>query len=329
MLRAGTRRDGMRRLARAAVLAVCLTWSASCAPQGGSGASGGPGSAPAGSPAAQPAALDAAALNPSTNTVYMCPMDKDIRAHGPGKCPRCGMALVTSIPDPVEYHLDLGVSPAPVAGSPVRLTFEVTDPWKGNPVTKYSVIHEKLFHAFIVSEDLEFFRHGHPDWRENEHAFTYDVTLPKAGMYRVLGDFYPDAATPQLLSQTLYVPGQAPAHRALARDYSPKQADNLKVAITTSPETLVAGLSARVRFLLEPGDGLERYLGAWAHMLAASDDLIDMMHAHPTIADGTHELQFDLVFPRPRVYRIWVQFQRHGVVNTVHFDVPVIASDPS
>jgi len=148
-------------------------------------------------------------------------------------------------------------------------------------------------------------------------------------MYRVLGDFYPDAATPQLLSQTLYVPGQAPARRALARDYSPKQTENLKVSITTSPETLVAGLSARVRFALEPGDGLERYLGAWAHMLAASDDLIDMMHAHPTIADGTHEMQFDLVFPRPRVYRIWVQFQRHGVVNTAQFDVPVIASNPS
>jgi hypothetical protein len=30
-----------------------------------------------------------------------------------------------------------------------------------------------------------------------------------------------------------------------------------------------------------------------------------------------------VVFPRPRTYRMWVQFQRNGVVNTVHFDVPV------
>jgi hypothetical protein len=267
--------------------------------------------------------------DPSTDTVYMCPMDKDIRAHAPGKCPRCGMALVTSIPEPAEYHLDVTASPAPAPGSPVRLTFDVTDPWKGNPVTKYSVIHEKLFHAFIVSEDLDFFRQVHPEWHDDVHAFTYDVTLPKAGMYRVLGDFYPEAATPQLLAQTLMVPGAPPVHPVLARDDAPKHTENMTVTMTTSPETPVAGLSARVRFALDPPDGHERYLGAWAHMLAASDDLIDLMHTHPKIADGTHEMQFDLVFPRPRVYRIWVQFQRKGVVNTAHFDVPVIAPPAS
>ena len=64
-------------------------------------------------------------------------------------------------------------------------------------------------------------------------------------------------------------------------------------------------------------------------MLAASDDLIDLIHTHPTIADGSHEMQFNLVFPRPRVYRIWVQFQRKGVVNTARFDVPVRAAPGS
>jgi len=34
-------------------------------------------------------------------------------------------------------------------------------------------------------------------------------------------------------------------------------------------------------------------------------------------------VQFNLVFPRARMYRIWVQFQRNGVVNTAHFDIPV------
>lgn len=286
---------------------------------------------PSREPAGSAPVADTAAKtpDPSTDTVYMCPMDKDIRAHAPGKCPRCGMTLVTSIPEPAEYHLDVTASPAPAPGSPVRLTFDVTDPWKGNPVTRYSVIHEKLFHAFIVSEDLDFFRHVHPEWHDDVHAFTYDVTLPKAGMYRLLGDFYPEAATPQLLSQTLMVPGTPPAHPVFKADYAAKQTENMTVTMTTSPETPVAGLSARVRFVLDPPDGHEKYLGAWAHMLAASDDLIDLMHSHPKIADGSHEMQFDMVFPRPRVYRIWVQFQRKGVVNTARFDVPVVAPPAS
>jgi hypothetical protein len=48
-----------------------------------------------------------------------------------------------------------------------------------------------------------------------------------------------------------------------------------------------------------------------------------MAHSHPFIADGSEQIQFNLTFPRPRPYRVWVQFQRMGVVNTVHFDVPV------
>jgi hypothetical protein len=76
-------------------------------------------------------------------------------------------------------------------------------------------------------------------------------------------------------------------------------------------------------FHVEPADGFEKYLGAWGHMLAASDDLIDMMHLHPFRADGGPGVRFDIVFPRPHMYRVWVQFQRKGIVNTVHFDVPV------
>ena len=56
---------------------------------------------------------------------------------------------------------------------------------------------------------------------------------------------------------------------------------------------------------------------------------VDMMHTHPFIADGSAQMQFTLVFARPRGYRVRVQFQRNGVVNTAHFDVPVDAPDTS
>ncbi len=126
--------------------------------------------------------------------VYICPMDHDIRSNTPGNCTRCGMKLVEGIPEPIEYHLDLTVTPQPLrALGKARLDFDVRDPWKDNPVTKFTVVHEKLFHAFIVSEDLQFFIHDHPVW-ENE-SFHYDIVFPKPGMYRILGDFYPEASS--------------------------------------------------------------------------------------------------------------------------------------
>jgi hypothetical protein len=238
------------------------------------------------------------------------------------------MELVAGIPDQTEYHLDLTVAPKPVkVGERVRLTFEVFDPWKHLRVEKFTVVHEKLLHAFIVSRDLQFFVHDHPSWENG--AFRDDVTFPKPGMYRVLGDFYPEAAAPQLIAETIFVAGgDTPAAR-LSRDYSTKDAGNLEVGFSTNPPDPVAGTTTQMRLVVNPGEGLEKYLGAWGHMLAASDDLIDMTHTHPFIADGSAEMQFSLTFPRPRMYRVWVQFQRHGVVNTAHFDVAVKASPPA
>ena len=260
--------------------------------------------------------------DPSTQLVWVCPMDKDIRSLEAGTCPRCGMKLATDIPDPAEYHMTLTVTPrAPEPQKPAHLSFNIHDPWKNNRVTKFTVVHEKLFHAFIVSEDLEFFVHDHPYWKDN--SFQYDTRFPKAGMYRILGDFYPEAATPQLIAKSIIVPGEPPATPTLRKDYGPRDGENLKVELATVPPQPISGQNTQLRFQLSTAEGLEKYLGAWGHMLAASDDLIDMMHAHPFIADGSEQIQFNLTFPRSRPYRVWVQFQRNGVVNTVHFDVPV------
>jgi hypothetical protein len=255
--------------------------------------------------------------------VYVCPMDPDVRSNREGVCSRCGMKLVAGLPDPVEYPLDLSITPHKLAvGQKATLDFVVRDPWKNRPVTSFQIVHEQLFHLFVVSQDMQFFVHDHPRFRPDGN-FVYDLAFPKPGMYRVLGDFYPDGATPQLITKTVIVPGTPPAPIKLLRDYSTKNAENLQVELTTDPPQPISGQKTQLYFRLKPAEGLEKYLGAWAHMLAGSDDLIDLIHTHPIIADGGPQVQFSLVFPRARAYRIWVQFQRQGVVNTAHFDIPV------
>ena len=63
---------------------------------------------------------------------------------------------------------------------------------------------------FVVSQDLNYFLHDHPVYQEGDGGgFRYQTTL-KPGMYRILGDFYPDGATPQLVAKTIILPGTAP-----------------------------------------------------------------------------------------------------------------------
>jgi hypothetical protein len=254
---------------------------------------------------------------------YVCPMDPDVRAAVPGKCPRCGMALRLGVPDPVEYPMDLALAPrVPRAGDPLDFTFRIRDPRKGTPVTKFETVHERLFHLFLVSQDLEYFVHDHPTPEEGG-VFRYSTTLPKRGLYRVLGDYYPTGGTPQLTERTLIVPGGRLETSKLSPDLAPKHTANLDVELVTEPAQPLAGFKTLMFFRVKPADGLEQYLGAWGHMLAASDDLIDLIHTHPFLADGGPQIQFNIIFPRARTYRLWVQFQRKGVVNTAVFTVPV------
>jgi hypothetical protein len=257
-------------------------------------------------------------------TVYVCPMDPDMRSNSPGVCSRCGMKLVSGVPEPLEYPMDLSIEPAaPKPGEPVHLEFTVRDPHNHRVVTHFQLVHEKLFHLFAVSADLDFFLHDHPVLGP-DGVFRFTTSLPRPGLYRFLGDFYPDGATPQLISKSVIVPG-APAMQTahLTRDLAAKDAGNMKVSVKTDPPEPIAGTKTMMFFHVEPGAGLEKYIGAWGHMLAVSEDLIDQIHTHPFIADGGPDLQFNVYFPRARNYRVWVQFQRNGVVNTAHFDVPV------
>ncbi len=259
---------------------------------------------------------------------YVCPMDPDIRSDKPGVCPRCGMTLRLGIPKEIEYPMDLTVTPAAARpGEKVDLDLRVRNPDTGKPVEKFQIVHEKLFHLFIVSQDLKYFVHDHPV-AEPGGLFRYRETFPKPGLFRVLGDFYPDGGTPQLIERTVIVAGDGNSTPVLQPakllpDLGRQHAENMDVELTTDPVKPIAGMKTLMFFRVNPSEGLEKYIGAWAHMLAVSDDLVDMIHNHPFLADGGPLLQFNMIFPRARTYRVWVQFERKGVVNTVAFNVPV------
>ena len=233
------------------------------------------------------------------------------------------MTLRLGIPEPVEYPMQLKTVPAvPRAGAPLELLFKISDPKTGAKVNKFEIVHDKLFHLFVVSQDLQYFIHDHPVM-QSDATFRYEAKLPKPGLYRLLGDFYPSAGTPQLITKTLILPGGTLQMPKLEPDLAAKHTENMEVELVMDPPQPIVGMKTLMFFRVKPAEGLEQYLSAWAHMLAASDDLIDLIHTHPFLADGGPQIQFNMIFPRARTYRVWVQFQRKGVVNTAVFTVPV------
>ena len=265
---------------------------------------------------------------------FVCPMDKDVKSASAGQCPRCGMKLVANLPDPIEYLLELRVMPrAPVVRQLATIEFRVRHPKTGQPVREFELMHERLIHTFLISSDLADFAHEHPKLRA-DGSFELAVSFNRRVPYRVVADFYPKGGTPQFLAKTIFPSGAALVPTpTLVADLSPKSASNLTVELVTEPAQPIAGQETLLFFRVLPHEGLEPYLGAWGHLLAASDDLVDIMHDHPLYVDGVSppdlkaaspkQIQFNLIFPRERIYRVWVQFQREGVVNTVGFNLPV------
>jgi hypothetical protein len=252
---------------------------------------------------------------------WVCPMDPDVHAAQAGVCPRCGMKLVLHVPDRVEYPLEVTSSPAALRpGEAATLILRVLDPDSNRAVRHFQIVHEKLMHFFLVSENLEYFLHDHPA-PQDDGSFRLNVKLPYGGMYRMLADFYPAGAVPQLALGTVFVAGASEAAK-LSPSLAPARSANLTASLRLEPEQPLAGLETKLFFTLDPSDGLEKYLGAWGHMLAASADLIDLLHLHPFLITGS-VIQFNLIFPREGLYRVWTQFQRRGVVNTVVFTIPV------
>ncbi len=255
---------------------------------------------------------------------WRCPMDPDYRSDKPGFCPRCGMKLIIDVPDRIEYPLEISHSPELLLpGKDATLTLRAFDPLTNSTATRFEIVHEKLIHLFVVSENLEFFAHIHPVL-QNDGSFRQEFCPPIGGMYRLLADFYPSGSVPQLAVGTIFVTGET-SKPHLVPALAPFSSVNTTASLRLEPEQAIAGLETRLFFTFAPSTGMQLYLGAWAHMLAASEDLVDLLHLHPFLADGKAHMQFNIIFPRPGLYRVWTQIQRENTVNTLVFTIPVKA----
>ena len=123
---------------------------------------------------------------------------------------------------------------------------------------------------------------------------------------------------------------EGPLHEipALPSDLADKVIDTTRVRLEM--RSAVAGGERVMSFALidepsgAPVTDLQPYLGAPGHLVAVSADLTTASHSHPMTEAGIGStVAFQVLFPRPGMQRVWVQFQRGGKILTASFTVPV------
>lgn len=279
---------------------------------------------------------------------YSCPMHPDVHQAQEGLCPKCGMPLSSLKPSVIgEYQLEIISSPRnPKAGEKVQLRFIITEPQTHARVKRFVVNHEKLFHLFIVSQDLTDYQHIHPQL-EADGSFVVETVLPRAGVYKLHSDFFPIGGTSQVIHRELSTAGYARARNAKAAlpRLTPdatltKTIDGMKINLEMgNGATPVAGNFIPLKYSLTdaqtgaPVKDLEPYLGAWGHTLILNADQSEYLHSHPTemLPGGIEQasmrggplVEFGAMFPEAGDYRIWTQFRRAEKIVTVTFTIRI------
>ncbi|MGW2177578.1 hypothetical protein ACWCXX_05665 [Streptomyces sp. NPDC001732] len=212
------------------------------------------------------------------------------------------------------------------AGAPTRLRFTVKDD-NGRKVTAYRREHGKELHFILASSDLTQYRHLHPV-RAADGTWSTPVELPEAGGYRAFADFTPAVAGAENLTlgadlavSGSYRPAALPAPRAtvgvdgyeveLGGDLRAGRADELKLTISRNGR---------------PVTDLQRYLGAYGHLVALRSGDLAYLHVHPNEGGPGPEVSFTATAPSAGTYRLFLDFQHEGKVRTAAFTVRVPAS---
>lgn len=198
----------------------------------------------------------------------------------------------------------------------------------GAPVNDFEVNHEKLLHLIVVSEDLSFFSHIHPDFKGNG-TFTVPATFANGGKYKMFADFKPAGGSGTTLSEWVQVEGEAAPPAAITADAKlVKEAGGKEIELSLSSakanEEVTLTYDIRDAKTKEGIQNLEPYLGAVGHVVILSQDAEQYLHVHPLDEKATGpKAEFATTFPHSGIYKIWGQFQHNGEVFTVPFVVEI------
>ena len=216
----------------------------------------------------------------------------------------------------------------PTAGKKENLEIFVEDK-NGKSVNDFDVEHTKLMHLIVVSKDLSYFDHIHPEYI-GKGKFEIATALPSGGDYEFIADFVPKDAAKATLMNWMYVEGKEAAPVPLVADKElVKVIDGVEISLKFD-KALKADQDINMTYTVKdaktktPLTNIEPYLGAPGHVVILDQAAAQYVHVHPTDEETKGpDLLFATKFPTVGKFKIWLQFLNNEKLVTVPFIVDV------
>ncbi len=260
---------------------------------------------------------------------FACPMHPEVTGHEGEACEKCGMPLeaVSASGTKGHYTMKLASPAVPVeSGKTTTLSFKPVNLDEPDALVPLEVQHEKKIHLILVSEDLSWFTHIHPEYQANG-SYSVQVEFPFGGTFLAYSEYKPYGQSGQTEQIRLEVSGKPAAKMPSKNPGTSAQAPPYTVVLKPDEDAFYTNKSIHFDGVFSKSgvaydvNGLGNYLGAKAHMIAVHEETLEFVHLHPAI-EGAN-LQFHTFFKQPGVYRAWLQFMDAGTLRTVDFTLQV------
>lgn len=198
----------------------------------------------------------------------------------------------------------------------------------GVPIDAFERNHEKLLHLMVISKDLSYFNHIHPEYKGNG-VFEIANDFPAGGEYRLIADFKPSGGDAMTKMEWVRIEGERGKPVPVVPDASldkTVEGKRVKLAIDqlAANKELTLSFSIRDDKTGQPITDLQPYLGAIGHVVVLTQDGEQYVHVHAEEGQGTGpDAVFETSFPKSGIYKIWAQFKRNNRVFTASYVVNV------